>query len=119
MEPTERWGADLWRLFQIFNFSMASQLPDIWTAVAPLKKDWARAAMEAACRSPADSLRLRPSRIPQTVAVMVMALTLHTEDPDRVGDALNIILFPNLSPSAGSEAALLTRKWDAILGAAL
>ena len=47
---------------------------------------------------------------------MVMAFTFHTKYPDRVGDALNIFLFPDLSPSAGLEAALLTRKWDAILG---
>ena len=32
------------------------------------------------------------------------------------GDALNIFLFPDFSPSAGSELVLLTRKWDAILG---
>ena len=47
---------------------------------------------------------------------MVLALAFHTEDPDGVGDALNIFLFPDLSPSEGLEAALLTRKWDAILG---
>ena len=47
---------------------------------------------------------------------MVMVLTFHTEDPDGVGDALNILLFPDLFPLEGSEAALLTRKWDAILG---
>ena len=40
-----------------------------------------------------------------------MALAFHTEDPDRVGE-------PDLSPSAGSEAALLTRNWDEILGSA-
>ena len=40
----------------------------------------------------------------------------HNHDSDGVGDALNIFLFPDLSPSAGLEAALLTRKWDAILG---
>ena len=72
--------------------------------------------MEAACRSTTDSLCFRPPRIPHTVAVMVMALSFHTEDPDGVGDALNILLFPDFSPSSGSEAALLTRKWDAILG---
>ena len=33
-----------------------------------------------------------------------------------MGDALNIFLFPDLSPSSGLEAALLTRKWDDILG---
>ena len=31
-------------------------------------------------------------------------------------DAPNIFLLPNLFPSAGLEVALLTRKWDAILG---
>ena len=47
---------------------------------------------------------------------MAVVFTFHTEDPDGVGDDLNIILFPDLSPSAGPEVALLTRKWDAILG---
>ena len=47
---------------------------------------------------------------------MVMALAFHTEDSYGVGYAFNILLFPDLSPSAGLEAALLTRKWDAILG---
>ena len=47
---------------------------------------------------------------------MVMALTFNTKDPDGVGDALNIFLFPDLSPLAGLEAALLTWEWDAILG---
>ena len=46
---------------------------------------------------------------------MVMALVIQTKDPDGVGDALNIFLFPNLSPSAGLEAALLTRKCNTIL----
>ena len=79
----------------------------------------ARAAMEAACWRTADSLRFHLLRIPHAVAVMLMALTFHTKDPYGVGDALNIFFFPNLSPSAGLEAALLTRKWDAILEAAL
>ena len=45
-----------------------------------------------------------------------MALAFHTKDPDGVGVALNIFLFPNLSPLAGLEAALLNRKWGAIFG---
>ena len=48
---------------------------------------------------------------------MVMALAFHTKNPDGVGDMLNIFLFTNFSPSAGLEVALLTQKWDAILGA--
>ena len=72
--------------------------------------------MEAAYNRTVESLRFRPLRISHSVAVMVMALAFHAEDPDRVGDALNIFLFPNLSPLVGSEAALLTQKWGATLG---
>ena len=49
--------------------------------------------MEAAFRRNADSL----PHIPYAVTVMVMALTIHTEDSDGVGNALNIFLFPDLS----------------------
>ena len=72
--------------------------------------------MEADCRRTTDSLRFRLPCTPHAVAVMVMALTFNTEYPDEVGDALNIFLFPDLSPLEGLEAALLTRKWDTILG---
>ena len=82
----------------------------------PLKNYQARSTMEVACRRNADRLGFRPPRTPDSVAVMVMGLAFHIEDPDGVGDALNIFLFPELSPSSGLEAALLTRKWDAILG---
>ena len=33
-----------------------------------------------------------------------------------MGDAINVFLFPDLSASAGSEAALLTSRRDVILG---
>ena len=72
--------------------------------------------MEAACQRTADGLRFPLPRIPHAVVVMVVALDFHTEDPDGVGDALNIFLFPYLSPSEGLEADLLMWKWDAILG---
>ena len=78
--------------------------------MAPQKKYRACAAMEATYKRTAESLRFRLPRIYHAVAVMVMALTFHTKDPDRVGDALNIFLFPDLSPLVGLEAALLTRK---------
>ena len=46
-----------------------------------------------------------------------MVITLHTKDPNGVGEVLNISLslFTNFPPSSGSETAFLTRKWDAIL----
>ena len=53
---------------------------------------------------------------PHAIVVIVMALSFHTEDPNRVGDIINIFLFTDLYPLAGSEAAQLTRKWGAILG---
>ena len=72
--------------------------------------------MEAACQSTAKILLFHPPYTPHAVTVMVMALTFHTKDPDGVEDTINIFLFPDLSPSAGLEAAFLTQKWDAILG---
>ena len=72
--------------------------------------------MEAACLHTADILHFRLPYTPHTVAFMEMELTLHTEDPEGVGDTLNIFSFPYLSPLAGLDLALLTRKWDAILG---
>ena len=116
MTPTERLGADLRSFLRVCYSSMAAQLPEIWRTAAPLKKDRARAAMEAAFRRTADSLRFRSPRTTHAIAVMVMEIAFHTENPDRVGDALNIFIFPDLSSLAGSEVALLTQKWDAILG---
>ena len=72
--------------------------------------------MEASCWRTADGLRFCPPCILHTVAVMVMALAFHTKNSDGVEDALNIFLIPDLSTSAGSEAAILTWKRAAILG---
>ena len=69
----------------------------------PLKKDPAQAAMVLACQHTDDNLHFRPPQIPHSVAVMVMALSFHTKDPDGVGYAISIFLFTDLSPSAGSE----------------
>ena len=33
-----------------------------------------------------------------------------------MGDAINVFLFPDLSPSARSKVELLAKRWDAILG---
>ena len=85
---------------------MVAQLPYIWRTVAPLKKEQARASMEAACQRNADSLRFRPSRIPHPVAVIVMALAIHTEDPDGVGDALNIYFYQTSFPWQGRRRHL-------------
>ena len=70
--------------------------------------------MESTCWRTAERLRFLPPRIPHAVAVMVVVPAFHTEDPDRVGDTLNISLFPDFSPSAGSEASLITQQWGAM-----
>ena len=116
--PIERWEADLQSLLKICSSRTASQLPDICKTVVPLKKERVIAAMETAFWRTADILRLRPPCITHTVAVMVMALTFHTEDPDGVEDALNIFLLPNLFPSAGLEAAPSLRSGTRYWGAA-
>ena len=103
-------------LLRICYTRTAEQLLEIWRTVAPLETERARALMEAACRCTIKILRFCHPHIPHAVVVMVMVLAFHTKDVDRVKDTLNIFLFTNLSPLAGSEVDLLTRKWGAILG---
>ena len=49
------------------------------------------------------------------MAVLLLGLHFHTEDPDNVNDKVNIFMFPDLSLSAGSEASMVTRRWDTAL----
>ena len=72
--------------------------------------------METACRRTAEHLCFWAPRISHAILVLVLGLAFYSEDPDGVGDAISILIFPDLSPSASSEAALLARRWDTILG---
>ena len=83
------------------NVTKEYDLPDIWNTVPPLKNNRARASTELDCQRTVDSLHLRPPCTPHSVAVMVLELAFHTKDPDRVGDTVNIFLFPYLSLSVG------------------
>ena len=60
-------------------------------------------------------MRFHAHCIPHSVSVIVLALAFFTKDLNDVGDAIKIFLFPDLSPYAGSEAALLNHCWDAVL----
>ena len=51
------------------------------------------------------------------MAVLLLGIHVFTEDPDCVNDTVNIFQFPNLSLSAGSEASMVTRRWDTVLEA--
>ena len=51
------------------------------------------------------------------MAVLLLGLHFHTEDPDCVNNTVNIFMFPDLSLSAGSEASMVTRRWDTDLDA--
>ena len=64
----------------------------------------------------AKSLRFHALSVTHYVMVMVLALVFHTKDPNGVGDAVNIFLLLDMSPSTVSEAYLLARRWDADLG---
>ena len=71
--------------------------------------------MEAACRQTAEYLRFWAPCTSHDVTVIVLGLELYSKDPDGVGDAINIFIFPDLSPSASSEAVILARRWYVIL----
>ena len=49
--------------------------------------------MEVACRRKAEHLRFRVPHISHTVVVLVLGLAFYSEDPDGVGDAVNVFLF--------------------------
>ena len=53
--------------------------------------------------------------ITHTVALLLLGLIFHTKDPEGVSEIVNIFMLPYLSPTAGSEAAMVARQWDAAL----
>ena len=112
----DRWGGVLNILLGMCNMTEPADLSPIWDVIAPLSRDRDQSAMEAACRRASEHLRFRSPRISHSAAVLVLGLAFYYEDPDSVGNAINVFLFPDLPPLASSEAELLTRRWGAILG---
>ena len=72
--------------------------------------------MEAAFRQTAEHLRFCAPCIYHVVAILILGLTFYSKDLDGMGDAINVFIFPDLSPLAGSEDVLLARRCYAILG---
>ena len=114
--PTNRWGDQMPGILRLCHTQDGAKLPAIWSTIAPIYKDRSHTAMESVCRAAADRIPFRAPLITHPVTVMLLALDLYTEEPDGVGDSMNIFLFPELSPSIGSEATLLNRQWDTVLG---
>ena len=69
------------------------------------------------CRESARALRCKAPQVTHAVAVLLLEHHFHTEDPDCVNDTFNIFMFSDLSLSAGSEASMVTRRWDTALDA--
>ena len=72
--------------------------------------------MEAACHQTAEHLRFWAPCISHAAEVLISGLDFYSKDPYGVEHAINVLLFPDLSTLAGSEAAFLARRWHAILG---
>ena len=63
--------------------------------MAPLSKEKAQPAFEMACRESARALRCKAPRVTHAVAVLLLGLHFHTEDPDCVNNTVNISMFPD------------------------
>ena len=116
-EPADRWDLQATYLYRLADVQGPDDLPNIWKTLAPLSKEKARPAFEMACRESARALRCKAPRVTHAVAVLLLGIHFHTEDPDCVNDTVNIFMFPDLSLSAGSEASMVTRIWDTALDA--
>ena len=49
------------------------------------------------------------------VAILILNLTFHTEDPDGVGDTVKVLLFTDLSLSINPKVALMASQWGMAL----
>ena len=60
-------------------------------------------------------LHLMVSRITHTVAVLLLVLSLHMEDPYVVSDSIDILMFPELSLTSSTKSYMIARKWYTLL----
>ena len=101
-DPEERWYLQAPSMYILADVQGLEELPKIWRTLAPLTKEKARPAFEIACRESTRALRCKAPRMTHEVAVLLLGLHFHTEDPDCVNITVNIFQFPDLSLSAGS-----------------
>ena len=111
------WDLQAPYLYRLVNVQGPEDLPDTWKTLAPLSKEKAWTASKMACRERARALRCKAPLVTHAVAFLLLGIHFHTEDPDCVNDTVNIFMFPELSLSAGSEASMVTRRWDTALDA--
>ena len=104
-------------LYRLSDVPGPEELPQIWHTLAPLTKEKARLAFEIVCRESSRAVRCKAPHVTHTVAFLLLGLNFFTEDPDFVNDTVNIFQFPDLSLSVGSEALVVTRRWDFVLNA--
>ena len=115
--PAERSDLQALSLYTLTNVQGTEELPEIWKTLAPPTKEKARPAFEIACRESARFLRRKAPQVTHTVAVLFLGLHFFTEYPDCLNNTVNIFQFPDLSLSAGSEASMVTRRWETALDA--
>ena len=96
----------------MFNMYSNNSLPNIWRTIVPLPKYKSRVDVYIECLQKAHSLRYKPPWIYHVVVGLILKKYFHTEDPDRVGDILNIFLLTSISLLSGSKTVLVVRMWD-------
>ena len=78
-----------------------TDLPKIWCTILPLPKEKSWEAVEVVCLHKEHDLRYKADHISHLVAGLILNITFQIEDPDGVGDTVNISLFTYLCTSAG------------------
>ena len=96
-------------LCRLADVKIPEDLPLIWHTSAPLTKKKACPAFEIAFRESAQDLRCKAPRVTHTVSVLLIGLHFFMEDPDCVNNAVNILQFPDIYLSMGSEVSMVTQ----------
>ena len=102
-------------LFRLVNVIESKTLLEIWHTLSPIAKVKAQPSLDIACRNSTHALQYKAPRVTYTVAFLLLRLHFHTEDPDYFNNTVNIFQFLELSLYSGSEASMVTRRWDTLL----